>query len=117
MNILSVTGGGKNKNKRKIDHFYFYFIFPKVRVGSPVKHFIKNKRPKFTRYALAHVHNTCVVKTARLHDVLCTYVFAEFASVFPPSITYTRVFTMDEFEVLALILLIIMAGANILFCI
>ena len=40
-----MTGGGKNKNKRKINHFYFYSILPKVRVGSPVKHFIKNKRP------------------------------------------------------------------------
>ena len=40
-----MTGGGKNKNKRKINHFYFYFILLKVRVGSPVKHFIKNKRP------------------------------------------------------------------------
>ena len=40
-----MTGGGKNKNKRKINHFYFYFVLPKVRVGSPVKHFIKNKRP------------------------------------------------------------------------
>ena len=40
-----MTGGGKNKNKRKISHFYFYFVLPKVRVGSPVKHFIKNKRP------------------------------------------------------------------------
>ena len=46
MSLLSVTGGGKNKNERKINHFYFYFILPKVRVGSPVKHFIKNKRPK-----------------------------------------------------------------------
>ena len=33
-------------------------------------------KAQFTRYALAHVHNTCVVKTARLHDVLCTCVFA-----------------------------------------
>ena len=40
-----MTGGGKNKKKRKINHFYFYFVLPKVRVGSPVKHFIKNKRP------------------------------------------------------------------------
>ena len=40
-----MTGGGKNKNKRKINHFYFYFVLLKVRVGSPVKHFIKNKRP------------------------------------------------------------------------
>ena len=40
-----MTGGGKNKNKRKIGHFYFYFVLLKVRVGSPVKHFIKNKRP------------------------------------------------------------------------
>ena len=46
MSMLFVTGGGKNKNKRKINHFYFYFVLPKVRVGSPVKHFIKNKRPK-----------------------------------------------------------------------
>ena len=45
MSMLFVTGGGKNKNKRKINHFYFYFVLPKVRVGSPVKHFIKNKRP------------------------------------------------------------------------
>ena len=45
MSVLSVTGGGKNKNKRKINHFYFYFVLLKVRVGSPVKHFIKNKRP------------------------------------------------------------------------
>ena len=45
MSMLSVTGGGKNKNKRKINHFYFYFVLLKVRVGSPVKHFIKNKRP------------------------------------------------------------------------
>ena len=43
--------------------------------------------------------------------------FAEFASVFPPSVIYTRVLTMDEFEILAANLLIIMAGANILFCI
>ena len=43
--MLSVTGRGKNKNKRKINHFYFYFVLLKVRVGSPVKHFIKNKRP------------------------------------------------------------------------
>ena len=57
------------------------------------------------------------MKTARLHDVLCTYVFAEFAFIFPPSFIYTRVLTMDEFEILAPILLIIMAGANILFCI
>ena len=41
-----MTGGGKNKNKRKINHFYFYFVLLKVRIGSPVKHFIKNKRPK-----------------------------------------------------------------------
>ena len=74
-------------------------------------------KAQFTRYALAHVHNTCVVKTARLHDVLCIYVFAEFASVFPPSLIYTRVLTMNEFEILAPILLIIMDGANILFCI
>ena len=40
-----MTGGGKNKNKKKINHFYFYFVLQKVRVGSPVKHFIKNKRP------------------------------------------------------------------------
>ena len=46
MSMLFVTGGGKNKNKRKINHFYFYFVLPKVRVGSPVKHFLKNKRPK-----------------------------------------------------------------------
>ena len=45
MSMLSVTGGGKNRNKRKINHFYFYFVLLKVRVGSPVKHFIKNKRP------------------------------------------------------------------------
>ena len=47
MSMLFVTGGGKNKNKRKNNHFYFYFVLPKVRVGSPVKHFIKNKRPNF----------------------------------------------------------------------
>ena len=41
-----MTGGGKNKIKRKINHFYFYFVLPKVKVGSPVKHFLKNKRPK-----------------------------------------------------------------------
>ena len=35
---------------------------------------IKCAKAQFTRYVLAHVHNTCVVKTARLHDVLCTYV-------------------------------------------
>ena len=74
-------------------------------------------KAQFTRYALAHVHNTCVVKTVRLHDVLCTCVFAEFASIFPVSVIYTRVLTMDEFEFLAPILLIIMAGANTLFCI
>ena len=45
MSMLSVTGGGKNKNKRKINHFYFYFLLIKVRVGSPVTHFMKNKRP------------------------------------------------------------------------
>ena len=45
MSMLFETRGGKNKNKRKINHFYFYFVLPKVRVGSPVKHFIKNKRP------------------------------------------------------------------------
>ena len=43
-------GGGKNKNKTKINHFYFYFILPKVRVGSPVKKFIKNKRPHAITY-------------------------------------------------------------------
>ena len=48
--MLSVTGGGKNKNKRKINHFYFYFVLLKVRVGSPVKHFIKNKRPNCAVY-------------------------------------------------------------------
>ena len=45
---MSVAGGGKNKNKRKINHFYyyfFYFVLLKVRVGSPVKNSIKNKRP------------------------------------------------------------------------
>ena len=57
------------------------------------------------------------MKTARLHDVLCTYVFAEFASVFPQSVIYTRVLTIKEFEILSHFLLIIMAGANILFCI
>ena len=77
----------------------------------------KSSKAQFTRCALAHVHNTCVVKTAHLHDVLCTYVFAEFASVFPPSLIYTRILTTNEFEILALILLIIIAGANILFCI
>ena len=41
--------------------------------------------------------------------------FAEFASVFAPSLICTSVLTMDEFEILAPILLIIMAGANILF--
>ena len=69
-------------------------------------------KAQFTRCALAHVHNTCVVNTARLHDVLCTYVFAEFTSVFPPSLIYTRVLTMKEFEILAPIPLIIMAGAT-----
>ena len=49
-------------------------------------------------------------------DVLCTCVFAEFASIFPPSLIYTRVFTLDEYEILAPILLIIMVDANILFC-
>ena len=56
------------------------------------------------------------MKMVRLHDVLCTFVFAEFASISPPSFIYTRVLTMDEFEILAPILLIIKAGANILFC-
>ena len=74
-------------------------------------------KAQFTRYDLAHVHSTCVMKTARLHDVLCRCVFAKFASIFPPSLRYTRVLTMDKFEILAPILLIIMAGANILFCI
>ena len=53
----------------------------------------------------------------KLHDVLCTCVFVEFASIFPPSLIYRRVLTMDECEILAPILWIIMAGAYILFCI
>ena len=57
------------------------------------------------------------MKTVRLHDVLCTYVFAEFVSVFPPSLIYTRVLTMDELETLVPILLTVMAGAIILLCI
>ena len=43
-----MTGGGKNKNERKINSF-FYFVLLKVRVGSPVKRFIKNKRPNLSR--------------------------------------------------------------------
>ena len=58
-----MTGGGKNKNKRKINHFYFYFVLLKVRVGSPVIHFIKNKRPNFG--------------ANDIHVVLFLYLYAE----------------------------------------
>ena len=45
----------------------------------------------------------------------CAHVFLpNLHQFFPPSLIYTRVLTMDEFEILAPILLIIMAGANIL---
>ena len=71
----------------------FYEISPgnKKAIGLLHTNIINKIMPgvaQFTRCALAHVHNTCVVMTARLHDALCTYVFAEFASVFPPSLIY-----------------------------
>ena len=56
-----MTGGGKNKNKRSINHFYFYFVLLKVRVGSPVKHFIKNKRPYNSIFTMSRLVRTPVV--------------------------------------------------------
>ena len=47
----------------------------------------------------------------------CAHIFLPNLHVLPPSLIYTRVLIRDEFEILAAILLIIMAGANILFCI
>ena len=47
--MLSVIGGGKTKNKRQFNHFYFYIVLLKVRIGSPVKYFIKHKRPQRAR--------------------------------------------------------------------
>ena len=66
-----MTGGGKNKNKRKISHFYFYFIFLKVRVGSPVKHFIKNKRP----YEKELYQNICGIYLKYIAHICQLYVF------------------------------------------
>ena len=43
--------------------------------------------------------------------------FCRICICFPAISHYTRVLTMDEFDILAPILLIILVGANILFCI
>ena len=46
---------------------------------NPPPHYTKARavmhKAQFTQYALTHVHNICVVKTARLHDLLCRCVF------------------------------------------